>query len=135
MLAAFCFDNLAICSLRLNPKTVLRPFEIQYFENYGTLQMSKWSAGQPKRGQILADSLWSNIFERGTTRVEDAQGTPTQSHISLNILVNEDSPTFRPDFGRNFLAIPVCGGSFLRLIDSCIAQLKAQGPSRTCHVS
>ena len=31
-----------------------------------------------------------------------------------------------------------CGteaGSYLRLIDSCITQLKAQGPSRTCHES
>ena len=27
---------------------------------------------------------------RGTTRVEDAQGTPTQSHVSSSILVNED---------------------------------------------
>ena len=26
-------------------------------------------------------------------------------------------------------------GSYLRLIDSCITQLKAQGPSRTCNVS
>jgi len=32
----------------------------------------------------------------------------------------------------------VCGseaGSYLRLIDSCITQLKAQGPSRTCNES
>ena len=31
-----------------------------------------------------------------------------------------------------------CGteaGSYLRLIDSCITQLKAQGPSRTCNQS
>jgi len=31
-----------------------------------------------------------------------------------------------------------CGteaGSYLRLIDSCITQLKAQGPSRTCNES
>jgi len=27
---------------------------------------------------------------RGTTRAEDAQGTPTQSHISPSILVYED---------------------------------------------
>ena len=26
-------------------------------------------------------------------------------------------------------------GSYLRLIDSCITQLKAQGPSRTCNLS
>ena len=29
--------------------------------------------------------------ERGTARAEDAQGTPTQSHISPSILVYEDS--------------------------------------------
>jgi len=28
---------------------------------------------------------------RGTTRAEDAQGTPTQSHISPSILVYEDN--------------------------------------------
>jgi len=28
-----------------------------------------------------------------------------------------------------------CGGSYLRLIYSCIAQLQAQGPSRTCNAS
>ena len=32
----------------------------------------------------------SKICGRGTTRAEDAQGTPTQSHISPSILVNED---------------------------------------------
>ena len=29
----------------------------------------------------------------------------------------------------------VISGSYLRLIDSCITQLKAQGPSRTCNES
>ena len=29
----------------------------------------------------------------------------------------------------------VCWGVFLRLIDSCITQLKTQGPSRTCNES
>jgi len=29
---------------------------------------------------------------RGTTRAKDAQGTPTQSHISTSILVYEDHP-------------------------------------------
>ena len=31
--------------------------------------------------------------------------------------------------------VPGAGGSCLRLIDSCITQLKAQGPSRTCNES
>ena len=34
--------------------------------------------------------------------------------------------------GENGLALI---GSYLRLIDFCITQLKAQGPSRTCHES
>ena len=29
---------------------------------------------------------------RGTTRAEDAQGTPTQSHRSPSVLVYEDNP-------------------------------------------
>ena len=51
---------------------------------------------------------------------------------------------------KKSLCSPVCGvwnnhstemcsgseaGSYLRLIDSCITQLKAQGPSRTCNES
>ena len=31
---------------------------------------------------------------RGTTRAEDAQGTPTQTHISPSILVYEENPFF-----------------------------------------
>ena len=33
---------------------------------------------------------WLNLSARGATRAEDAQGTPTQSHISPSILVYED---------------------------------------------
>jgi len=33
---------------------------------------------------------------RGTTRAEDAQGTPTQSHISPSILVYEEKRTVNP---------------------------------------
>jgi len=36
---------------------------------------------------VYIDSVLSG---RGTTRAEDAQGTPTQSHISPSILVYED---------------------------------------------
>jgi len=32
---------------------------------------------------------------RGTARAEDAQGTPTQSHISPSILVYEDKKALR----------------------------------------
>ena len=34
---------------------------------------------------------------RGTTRAEDAQGTPTQSHISPSILVYEENAVFGCD--------------------------------------
>ena len=96
---------------------------------------------------------------RGTTRAEDAQGTPTQSHISPSILVYEGYVWCRvscTEHGRDEVGgaamhavmaghisdIALCvtcrgteAGSYLRLIDSCITQLKAQGPSRTCNES
>jgi len=34
---------------------------------------------------------WRDLSGRGTTRVDDAQGTPTQSHISPIILVYKDN--------------------------------------------
>jgi len=37
--------------------------------------------------------LW-DLSGRGTARAEDAQGTPTQSHISPSILVYEDIPGY-----------------------------------------
>ena len=33
---------------------------------------------------------WLNLSGRGDTRAEDAQGTPTRSHLSPSILVYED---------------------------------------------
>ena len=41
---------------------------------------------------------WLNGSGRGTTRAEDAQGTPTQSHLSPNILASEDN--IRPTLNR-----------------------------------
>jgi len=41
-------------------------------------------------------------------------------------------------FKNNHFTEMCCGteaGSYLRLVDSCITQLKAQGPSRTCNES
>ena len=39
-------------------------------------------------------------------------------------------------YGEEPLCVVVTeAGSFLRLIDSCVTQLKAQGPSRTCNES
>ena len=45
--------------------------------------------------RIVYDRLrvgWLNEFGRGAARAEDAQGTPTQSHISPSILVYEENP-------------------------------------------
>ena len=58
----------------------------------------------------------------------------------------EPSPSKLPPLGRpppftclGFGVWEMCSGSeagsYLRLIDSCITQLKAQGPSRTCNES
>ena len=43
-----------------------------------------------------------------------------------------------PTVGTVCVVTPISGskaGSYLRLIDSCITPLKAQGPSRTCNES
>ena len=45
---------------------------------------------------------------------------------------------YSSQFKNNYVAEMCSGsqaGSYLRLIDSCITQLNAQGPSRTCDVS
>ena len=45
---------------------------------------------------------------------------------------------YSSQFKNNHFTEMCCGtegGSYLRLIDSCITQLKAQGPSRTCNES
>ena len=42
------------------------------------------------------------------------------------------SPSSR---GECYCPVVSEAGSYLRLIDSCITQLKAQGPSRTCNES
>jgi len=60
-------------------------------------------------------------------------GTDPESYISKYTLVYEDLwdsqlPPLPP-------ALCSEAGSYLRLIDSCITQIKAQGPSRTCKES
>ena len=69
---------------------------------------------------------------RGTTRAEDAQGTPTHSHISPSILVYEDSVSRHGDqcwqledavhrFAAGQYFTEMCSGSeagsYLRLVD------------------
>ena len=49
-----------------------------------------------------------------------------------------DGSRYSSQFKNNHFAEMCCGteaGSYLRLIDFCITQLKAQGPSRTCNES
>ena len=51
------------------------------------------------------------------------RGTPVPGHLAVPWKESAES-------SRGW-----CVGSYLRLIDSCITQLKAQGPSRTCNES
>ena len=44
-------------------------------------------------------------------------------------------PTLLPTVGSMDYPHPGHSVAYLRLIDSCITQLKAQGPSRTCNES
>ena len=43
----------------------------------------------------MIDSGLIGLSERGAARAAGAQGTPTQSHISLSILVYEDESPLR----------------------------------------
>ena len=42
-----------------------------------------------RRGTVIVMVIDSELSGRGATRTEDAQGTPTQTHISPSILVYE----------------------------------------------
>ena len=66
--------------------------------NFGTKKSGAHSIAEPDKTDIArnADDRHRNTHSRdlsgrGTARAEDAQGTPTQSHISSNILVYEDN--------------------------------------------
>ena len=48
----------------------------------------------------MDSGLVRDLSGRGAARAEDAQGTPTQSRISLSKLVYEDYRHPRPDSGR-----------------------------------
>ena len=51
---------------------------------------------------------------------------------------SEAVPAQPPQFKNNYFTEMCSGseaGSYLRRVDSCITQLKAQGPSRTCNES
>ena len=44
---------------------------------------------------------------RGTTRAEDAQGIPTQSHVSPSILVYEDKSPFAPNWREMLVGVGI----------------------------
>ena len=77
--------------------------------------------------ESLNSRLGSNKAEEKTTiegpAVEEVVGVVRVHHRRLVLRVS--------------LSTEMCSGSeagsYLRLIDSCITQLKAQGPSRTCN--
>ena len=60
------------------------------------------------------------------------------SEVTLNRIQHPLTPEKAPALSRNAWMCLCCGneaGSYLRLIASCITQLTAQGPSRTCNES
>jgi len=74
----------------------------------------------------LASGLAPAFFHSG---VDTAAGGPTFFSTTLR---------YSSQFKNNHFTEMCCGteaGSYLRLIDSCITQLTAQGPSRTCNES
>ena len=69
---------------RLDLEQTLRRFEP--YEEVRTL-LKPWT-----RSSTAVIDSGRDLSRRGTTRAEDAQGTPTQSHISPSILVYDDKP-------------------------------------------
>ena len=57
-----------------------------------TLDPNRFVLMNEPAGATLCKRSTFRRFDRGTARAEDAQGTPTQSHISPSILGYEDSP-------------------------------------------
>ena len=56
---------------------------------------AKDAQGTPTQSHISPSILIHQENVRGAARAKDAQGTPTQSHISPSILVHEDNVTAR----------------------------------------
>ena len=77
---------------------------------------------------------WAVSCERGT----DSLRLWTGSGDALTSAPDAHSVEYSSQFKNNHFTEMCCGtekGSYLRLIDSCITQRKAQGPSRTCDES
>ena len=62
--------------------------------------------------------------------------TELSSYPSWHAQVNEPDVSVQSPFAAQLCVFSaVEAGSYLRLIDSCITQLKAQGAARTCNES
>ena len=123
--------------------------------DYAKGPMLALSANRCSLVWLVRESLLSAVERviksgRGAARAEDAQGTPTQSHISSSILVYEENIRQGQDLVRAFTSKSLkrfklsplrseaveClvheslrgseEGSYLRLIDFCITQLQAR---------
>ena len=73
---------------------------------------------------VAGDTGSWGISGRGTTSAEDAQGTPTQSHISPSILVYEDYQSVAGALGAS--------EDGLRGVDGAYDPQNATTPSTTC---
>ena len=75
----------ALCTSGLNARVCIRWPSILSTENRRLSRPGTPLQTQPVQKQPVIDA------GRGTTRAEDAHGTPTQSHISPSILVYEET--------------------------------------------
>ena len=89
-------------------------YEFLAYEMYCT---SAWPHGHTTH-------LW-DLSGRSTTRAEDAQGTPTQSHISPSILVYEDQLEVRR-YPRALAGVCCCSG-WLMMRDSVGSEIQRRG--------
>ena len=94
----------------------------------------------------MADSIEEQLFHRNMRwfrggLVLEAHMLLYHSTLGLRVIKKKKKPGGGRGVGGGLLgnSTEICGGSeagsYLRLIDSCITQLKAQGPSRTCAES
>ena len=72
-----------------------RGVDAQAIDNAPLAPPARKSGNENPHSQVSSPS---NSAGSGTVTAQDAQGTPTQSHISQSILVHEDN--FRADSGK-----------------------------------
>jgi len=97
-----------------------------------------WVPLKPSTGGGLSGTSRLVRAYRGTSLIRTcpphiacAPRRTTRRILELRALLNWHSSQFK----NNHSTAMCCGTSYLRLIDSCITQRKAQGPSRTCNES